>query len=80
MRTQVQKWGNSLAVRIPKALAEDLGIGRNATVELAVEDGSLVMRPFRPHAVRLDALLAGVTADNLHREADWGAAVGGEEW
>ncbi len=78
MRTSVQRWGNSLAVRIPRAFATDLGIGQDATVDLSVVDGALVLRP--THGVRysLDELLARVTDENLHPAVDWGAPVGRE--
>ena len=45
MKTQVQKWGNSLAVRIPKAFANDLGLAQDSSIELALEDGCLILKP-----------------------------------
>ena len=80
MKTQVQKWGNSLAVRIPKAFAADLGLAQDSTVELALKDGSLVVRPSPRLQFRLSDLLERVTEENLHREEDFGEAVGSEEW
>lgn len=80
MRTQVQKWGNSLAVRIPKAFAASLGIEDNTTVELAMEEGSLVVRPAPTRVYELRLLLDQVSEANLHGEADWGEATGREEW
>jgi antitoxin MazE len=66
MKTHVQKWGNSLAVRIPKSLAEGMGIGNNAPVEMSLEEGALVIKPDREQAWSLDALLAEVTDENIH--------------
>jgi antitoxin MazE len=80
MKTQVQKWGNSLAVRIPKAYASDLGLEPESAVELVLEDGSLVVRPAAETEYRLDELLARVTEANIHGEEDWGDAAGGEKW
>lgn len=80
MRAQVRRWGNSLAVRIPKPLAADVGMEEGAVVELSVSDGNLVITPVRPHRFRLDDLLAGVTDANLHGEVETGAPVGREAW
>lgn len=80
MKAHVQKWGNSLAVRIPKAYANDLGLETDSVVELAVEDGVLVLRPAARPRYALDELLSRVTEANIHREQDSGDAVGGEEW
>ncbi len=80
MKTQIQKWGNSLAVRIPKAFAADLGLAQDSSVELALEDGHLVVRPSPTQRYQLSELLDRVTEDNLHTEEDYGRAVGNEEW
>ncbi|MBE0711787.1 MAG: AbrB/MazE/SpoVT family DNA-binding domain-containing protein, partial [Candidatus Aminicenantes bacterium] len=69
MKTHAQKWGNSLAVRIPKSFAEGMGIGNNAPVEMSLEEGALVIKPDRGLAWSLDALLAEVTDENVH--SDW---------
>ncbi|MCX6568131.1 MAG: AbrB/MazE/SpoVT family DNA-binding domain-containing protein [Candidatus Aminicenantes bacterium] len=68
MKTHVQKWGNSLAVRIPKSFAEEMGVGNNAPVEMSLEEGALVIKPDRERAWSLDALLAEVTDENIHSE------------
>ena len=78
MKTQVQRWGNSLAVRIPKIYATQIGVGENTTVELDVMEGVLVMRA--SVELTLDELLAGITDENLHGETDTGPAVGAEVW
>ena len=66
MKTSVQKWGNSLAVRIPKAFAEGLGWKENAPVEMAVDGDILVVKTDRERTWDLEVLLAGVTDDNAH--------------
>jgi antitoxin MazE len=66
MKTRVQKWGNSLAARIPKSFAEDLGLRDGSPVEMTLEDGAVAIRPDREKAWELEALLAEVTDDNVH--------------
>ena len=80
MKVQVSKWGNSLAVRIPRAFAEDLGVGQDSSVELTVEDGCLLIRPSVTPKFKLETLLRSVTPENLHGEIDQGQAVGKEAW
>ena len=80
MKTQVQKWGNSLALRIPKAFAANLGLAQNSPVELSLKDGNLVVRPSSIQRYELSELLTLVTEANLHSEQDYGDAVGSEEW
>jgi len=80
MQTQIKKWGNSLALRIPKLLAEQLDIKTDTEVEIAVEDGQLVVKPLPEQTVTLEELLAQITDENLHEEVETGTAVGGEVW
>ena len=76
---RVTRWGNSLAVRIPKALAEQTLIEEGSEVELSVTEGVLTIRP-RALTYRLEELLAQVTPDNRHDEIDWGGPQGKEAW
>ena len=80
MQTQIKKWGNSLALRIPKLLAEQLDIKTDSEVEIAVEDGQMVIRPLPEPTLTLEELLAQITDENLHEEVETGTAVGGEAW
>ena len=80
MQTQIKKWGNSLALRIPKLLAEQLDIKTDSEVEIAVEDGQMVIRPLPEPTLTLEELLAQITDENLHEEVETGTAVGGEVW
>jgi antitoxin MazE len=80
MQVQIQKWGNSLALRIPKSLAVDSRIQQGSVVELSLVEGKLVVVPVRGKAYKLDDLLAGVTDENRHGEIDTGGTVGGEAW
>jgi antitoxin MazE len=78
MRTRVQKWGNSLALRIPKSFAKEVGLTENAAVDLAVRDGGLVIQVEVEPSLRLEDLLAGVTDENLHGEWQTGPPAGKE--
>jgi len=80
MKTRVQKWGNSLALRIPKPFAVEIGLDRDSTVEMSMIDGKLVIAPVIEPALTLEHLLAQVTKDNLHTETEIGPAVGQEAW
>ncbi len=80
MRTKVQKWGNSLAVRIPKPFAEEVGLEADTAVEVSLEEGRLVVARSATISVSLKELLEGVTPENLHQEIDTGPAVGDEAW
>jgi antitoxin MazE len=80
MKTRIQKWGNSLALRIPKAFADDAGLRENARVELSLSGGKLIVKALTEEPITLSELLKGVTDDNLHGEWDTGPAVGKEIW
>jgi antitoxin MazE len=80
MIAKVQKWGNSLAVRIPRSVAQDTHLNSGNTVDVAVQDGQIVIVPVRRPRFRLDELLRGVTIQNRHNESESGAAVGREAW
>ena len=79
MQARIQKWGNSLAIRIPKPFAMEVGLEQNSLVIVSVSEGKLVLEPVKP-SYSLEELLAQVTQDNLHREVETGPAVGAEAW
>ena len=80
MKTFIKKWGNSLALRIPKPLADEVGLEEDSAVDLLLEEGKLVIVPAVTPRYTLESLLADVTVENLHDEVDTGVAVGGEAW
>lgn len=80
MKTRVQKWGNSLALRIPKSFAAEAGLQADATVELSLVKGKLVVRRVAPQPLTLEELLSGVTDENLPGEWNTGPAIGKESW
>lgn len=78
MSQKVQMWGNSLAVRIPKAIAENINIEAGTSVDFSLSGGSLVLTPNTKPKYSLEQLLNGITDDNLHGETSIGVAVGKE--
>ncbi len=80
MKTRVQKWGNSLALRIPKSFAAEARLGEESVVDITVVKGKLVVVSVAEPKITLGKLLAGVTEKNLHGEVFTGPAVGAEEW
>jgi len=80
MLTKVQKWGNSLALRIPKAFALDAQLVNDSFVEISIVDGQIIITPVAAPSWTLEELLAGISKNNIHHEVDTGAAVGNEVW
>ena len=80
MKTVVQQWGNSLALRIPKAFAQQTNIRRGSAVALSVERGRMVIKPMKPRKHTLKELVSKITPENRHSETDWGGSVGKEIW
>ena len=80
MHVRVQKWGNSLAVRIPKPLAEDAQVKEGTVLNLAVSEGMVVATPVEQRKWSLKQLLAQVSKRNLHSEVKFGPSVGREIW
>ena len=78
MTVAVKKWGNSLAVRIPKDLATSLSVDENSLIELEIVRDGLLLKPQK--STRLEELVAGITNENLHHEVSTGESVGNEEW
>lgn len=78
MEAKIQKWGNSLGVRIPAAIAKELSLKNGSPVEIEVEMDRVVIRPKEKYD--LDALLRGITDSNIHAEFDFGVAEGKEAW
>ena len=80
MHGKIQKWGNSLGLRIPKPFAEEVGFREQGEVELTLVKGALVVRPLRMPSFTLEGLLAEVTSENRHDEISTGAPIGREAW
>ena len=80
MQTKIQKWGNSLGLRIPKSFAAQAGVEAGSEVDLSLEDGELIIRPKRVPKYDLSVLLRRVTTENVHTEVQSGQPVGREVW
>lgn len=77
---QVKKWGNSLAIRIPSRVARDLGLSNDSQVEITSDGTIATIKREVGSDLSLDALVKGITADNIHEELGWGTPVGKEVW
>ena len=80
MKTRVQKWGNSLALRIPRPLAAGANVAAGTTVDIELREGRLIVERTQAPHYDLDDLLAGIDATNLHAEAATGTRAGREVW
>jgi antitoxin MazE len=78
--TAVGKWGNSPAVRIPKAVMEQAGLAEGDEVFFEVEGPGVIVVHAAKDEPTLEALAARITSKNRHAEADWGKPVGNEVW
>ncbi len=79
METKVQKWGNSLAVRIPNSYAKDIDLKQGSLINILKDNDRLIIKPKRKKA-ELSDLLSQITDENLHEEIDTGKNVGNETW
>ena len=80
MQTKIQKWGNSLAIRIPKSFALDINLKQDELVDLSVDENKIVITPMGGEKYSLEELLKGVSKNNLHGEIDTGSSIGKEIW
>jgi antitoxin MazE len=78
-RVALAKWGNNLALRLPKATVKALGVTEGSEVAIEVAEGALVARPMRPRP-NLDELVSRINEKNRHDATEWGRAVGREVW
>jgi antitoxin MazE len=80
MTAAIAKWGNSLAVRIPQAIAEQVQIQAGSEISIDIIDGKIVLTPHRRKKYTLDELLDSMTSEHLHAEIPTGVTVGNEVW
>jgi antitoxin MazE len=80
MRTRIQKWGNSLALRIPRPFAEESNLREESPVDISVRNGRIVVAPIVEPELSLESLVARITARNRHSETETGAPIGNEIW
>jgi len=79
MKTKIQKWGNSLGVRLPKSITQQKDLTEGRGVSIVIKNNQIVIEPIAEEPT-LGTLLAAVTTDNIHTETDWGEAQGKEVW
>ncbi len=80
MHAKVQKWGNSLALRIPKAFAVDTQLENDSMVDISVVEGQIIVKPLGKPEWTLEELLSGINQENIHNEIDTGNVTGNEIW
>ncbi len=78
MAVKIQKWGNSLGVRIPKSIIEKVNLGENSEVEIESKNGAIIIMPAKKK-YDLDSLLNQITKDNTHKE-EYFKVEGNEVW
>jgi antitoxin MazE len=76
---KIVKWGNSMAVRLPKVVLRDAGLQEGDTLEFGTRNGAIVAKPVKKKPT-LKELLTRVTPENVHEEIDWGKPRGREAW
>jgi antitoxin MazE len=80
MQATIQKWGNSLALRVPKEIARQTGLTKGSNVRLTVKNDQLIVSPVIRDAISLKSLASKITPENIHSETDWGPSQGKEIW
>jgi len=76
----LHRWGNSVGIRLPKPMLEQLGLKEGSKVDVAIEDGRLVIEPLRRKRLTMAELLEGISPDDRPELLDWGPPVGREVW
>lgn len=80
MIQKIDRWGNSLGIRLPKQLTTQLSLSEGSTVVVTLEKNALILRPQKRGNETLKQLLERITPDNLHDEVDWEEPRGKEIW
>jgi antitoxin MazE len=80
METKIQKWGNSLGVRLPKAVIESQSLGAGSMVRVSADAERIIIEKIPRQSPTIQALVAAITDDNQHEVIDWGAPRGNEVW
>lgn len=77
MKARINKWGNSLALRIPKNFAEEIGLSDGSQVDIILKDDAITIRK---SSYGLDELIKGIKKSNIHKETQTGEVTGNEKW
>ena len=79
MKAIIQKWGNSLAIRIPKNITKDTRVSEGSNIDIMVKNGNIVLSP-RKKEYSLKEILKNITVENIHFEISTGDQIGVEIW
>jgi antitoxin MazE len=80
MKTEIQRWGNSLAIRIPRPFAQETHLEHGSPVDLSLDSGRLIIVPVRPREYELEDFISQISDANIHETVDSGVSVGSEVW
>lgn len=80
MKAKIQKWGNSLGIRIPRSLAQETSVESDSVVDISSRNGKIIISPYKQKSVSLRQLLSRVNEENLHDEIATGDPAGKEIW
>ena len=80
MLVKIQKWGNSMALRIPKSFANQVSIKPGSSVDLSIREGKLIIEPLMPEEYDLKILVEAINETNLHNEYMIDQPRGKEIW
>ena len=82
MNTTIQKWGNSLAVRLPKGVVRERALFEGSEVTVRSDKGRIIITPMLKKTKSLDLaeLIRGVSKKNTHKEVTWDNPQGNEVW
>lgn len=80
METKIQKWGNSLGIRLPKSVTQGHELAAGSVVRVTTKDKKIILERVEKPSATIDELVASITKDNLHQEINWGKARGNEIW
>lgn len=80
MRSKIQLWGNSLALRIPKYIANQMQINNGSNVDVSMEEEKIIIKPIKDKKESLEYYLSKINDDNIHAEENYGEPAGGEIW
>jgi len=80
MRIKIQKWGNSMALRIPKSFADQVSIKLGSSVDLSIQDGKIIIEPLKTEEYDLKLLVDAINEANLHNEYMIDEPRGKEIW
>ena len=80
MKTKIQKWGNSLAIRIPKTFAIETHLQSGSTVDISIQNNFLILKPAEAIEYTIEDLLSRINKRNLYKEIDTGSPIGKEIW